>query len=451
VISRRVAINLTVFLLAAVALVLYGVLTLFGNPLDHPRKAYAVFPNAGGLHPKFQVSLDGVPVGEVSSIALEHNDGVRIGMTFDLGTRIPDDVQARIIRSSAVGEQRVDLTPMRGGHGGRLANGANVPVARQDAVPPDVGQVLTQVTNLLGQLPASDLNNLVHEAAVGFAGRAQDLKSIVDSLTTLSSSYLQHDVNFRQLLNASPTLLNGVASSAADLQQSLDRTRSLTQLLVNRRADLVTLLRNLTTLGDVGNNFLLANRVNLTCVLSDLADTNQWLQGANLTNLQIGLETNLNFFGTVDKIAPKGYAKDLGLGAPTRTDQTWLRVRTLLPPGQPSGAQYTTPLAVPPTKPGAACQNVYGQGVGPVSQGAGYQLLYGAQLVPPTAADSVAPKPNLTGPASAASAIPAALRSPAAPNGDPGGWTQLLVVLSGVALLAAMLVVVPYVRYRWRN
>jgi virulence factor Mce-like protein len=447
-ISRRTAINLIAFFVAAVLLVLYGIVNLW-DPFGHGRNAYAVFPSAGGLHQKFLVSLDGVPVGEVSGIKLE-GQGVRVTMSFDKGTHIPNDVQASIIRSSAVGEQRIDLSPTDGGDGGTLANHARIPLAPQDAVPPDVGEVLKKVNDLIGQIPTGDLNSLIHEAAVGLRGRAGDLRSIVDSLTTLSNAYLAHQDNFRQLLVTSPTLLNGIASSAAQLQDALVKTETLTKLLANRRFDLVKLLRDLSSLGTVGNDFLLTNRVNLTCVLSDLADTNDFLQGANLANLETGLGLNQQFFGLVDKISPKGFAKDLGLNAPTRNDQTWLRVRTLLPPPQPPASKYDTNLPVPPTKPGAACRNVYGSGVGPVTQGANYQLLYGAQLIPPTNAEAEAPSAARTGPVSAGDATPAVLRAHSHRT-TTATVSTLLLVLLGLASLGLLLFAVPFVRYRWRS
>lgn len=450
-VTRRVAINLVVFMIAAVALVVYGILNLFGNPLANPKTATATFPSAGGLHPNFLVSLDGVPVGSVTHLSLHGANGVKVKVEFDPGTHIPNDVQASIIRSSAVGEQRIDLVPVRGGTGPQLKDHATIPVAAQDPVPPDVGKVLDQVNGLLSQIPTGDLNTVVHEAAVGFAGRAADMRSIVDSLTTLSQAYLQHQDSFRQLVTVSPTLLNGLADSGAQLQQGLERTRVLTTLLKNRRFDLVNLIQNLNTLGVVGNNFVVVNRVNLTCILSDLADTTEFLQGANLTNLARGLELNTQFFGLVDKISPKGFAKDLGLGAPTRNDQTWLRVRTLIPPPQPPASRYATPLPVPATKPGAACQNVYGNGVGPVTQGITYTPLYGAQLLAPTAAQAQAPKASQTGPLSVSAATPAYFGASALPAQPAGDATTWLVLLIGMVSVGLLLIAVPYIRYRWRD
>ena len=73
VISRRLIVNLIVFFVVSFALVAYGVVNLLGNPLDSPTMLTTHFPDASGLYPGFEVELNGVPVGTVTSTALtEH-------------------------------------------------------------------------------------------------------------------------------------------------------------------------------------------------------------------------------------------------------------------------------------------------------------------------------------------------------------------------------------------
>ena len=143
----------------------------------------------------------------------------------------------------------------------------------------------------------------------------------------------------------------------------------LSDVLAKRRSDLVTLLREGARLGTVGNDLLASQKANLACLVSDVADLTRFTADPrNLNNLNTGLHINQQFFGPIDKIAPSGPAKDVGLGAPARDDQVWLRVRTLLPPGQPAAVSYNPKRATPPTKPGGACTNEFGQGVGPATQ-----------------------------------------------------------------------------------
>ena len=72
VISRRLIVNLIVFFVASFALVAYGVVNLLGNPLQSPTVLTTEFADASGLYPGFEVELNGVPVGTVSSTVADH-------------------------------------------------------------------------------------------------------------------------------------------------------------------------------------------------------------------------------------------------------------------------------------------------------------------------------------------------------------------------------------------
>ena len=68
--SRRLIINLVVFLAVSIALIVYGYGDLIGNPLQPPTQVSAVFPNASGLYNNFSVQLNGVDVGSVTGVTL---------------------------------------------------------------------------------------------------------------------------------------------------------------------------------------------------------------------------------------------------------------------------------------------------------------------------------------------------------------------------------------------
>ena len=114
VISRRLIVNLIVFFVASFALVAYGVVNLLGNPLQSPTVLTTEFADASGLYPGFEVELNGVPVGTVSSTTLT-TSATKVTMTINPGTSVPDDVQSSVQIANDLGEQVVDLVPTRGG------------------------------------------------------------------------------------------------------------------------------------------------------------------------------------------------------------------------------------------------------------------------------------------------------------------------------------------------
>ncbi len=109
-ITRRLIINLIVFFGVSFALVAYGIVNLLGNPLQSPTVLTTTFPDASGLYAGFEVELNGVPVGTVSSTALT-KDATKVTMSINPGTSVPNDVQASVQIANDLGEQVVNLVP----------------------------------------------------------------------------------------------------------------------------------------------------------------------------------------------------------------------------------------------------------------------------------------------------------------------------------------------------
>ncbi|MGN6692863.1 MAG: MCE family protein [Aquihabitans sp.] len=362
-ITRRIIANLVVFFTLSAALVVYGAVTLFGNPLEHRRTVVAELPDAGGLRTGFSASHDGVVVGTVSKVELAGKDGigsVRITVELDPGVTVPTDVRAKVVRASAVGEQRLDLVSTGDGSGGVLGDGAVVPLA-EDPIPPDVADVLETTNRLLAALPADDLNILVRELATSVDGRAGDLKAINRAIADIDDDVVDIEPDLRAVLETSPKVLDDFTDMSPAAHQALRNTDILTRTLAARDDDLVDLFADGSELAQTFDRVLLDDRASLTCVIGDLRSISHNVQGETLDHLDQALALNQVFFGAIDKVAVRGEAKDVGYG-PAQDDALWLRSRLLFPPESPPGSRYVPPRAPRPVETGAGCRNVYGTG-----------------------------------------------------------------------------------------
>jgi phospholipid/cholesterol/gamma-HCH transport system substrate-binding protein len=382
-ISRRVIINLIAFGVIAFALIGYGAFTLLGNPLRDPRQIRTTFDDASGLLPGFSASLDGVVVGTVDSVELA-DDGVEVTVDLDPGVTIPENVEARVIRASAVGEQRVEFTPTDGDVADAVPDGGEVPAA-DNATPPEISEVLDTANDLITALPTDDLNTVVHEAVIALRGREDELAGFAADIDTFNREFLAHEDSFRDLLRTSPRLLDALTEVSPEFRDALANTAVFSGTLAERRHDLTDLMENGAALGEVGAPLLEDTMPNLGCLFSDAADLNDFLADPTvLRNLQLGLDLNRAFFGPIDALAVEGHA--IGFpeyGSVDRNDQLWLRVQTLLPPGQPGASRYLPVRPTPNTMPGAGCQNEFGTGVGPATQGSdGFSPIREDHLVP---------------------------------------------------------------------
>src|SRR6185437_4626029 len=155
-ISRRLVANLIVFFVVSFALVVYGVVNLLGNPLQSPTMLTTQFADASGLYPGFEVELNGVPVGTVTSTALTKS-ATKVTMRINPGTTVPSDVQSSVQIANDLGEQVVNLVPTRAGPAPALTSGARVPAA-PNQVPANVGAVVASATRMLRAIPGDNLN-----------------------------------------------------------------------------------------------------------------------------------------------------------------------------------------------------------------------------------------------------------------------------------------------------
>jgi phospholipid/cholesterol/gamma-HCH transport system substrate-binding protein len=386
-ITKRIAVNLVAFVVVSAALIAYGFLDLLGNPFRSVTTVSTVLPSASGLSPNFLVTLDGVDVGTVKSVALVPH-GARVTMTIDPGTHVPGDVAARVVVANALGEQEVELVPAPGDPARALRSGAVIPAAA-DSTPADVGAVVAEATRLLDAIPAGDLNTVLHELAVALDGNAGNLRAIASSSTLFSQEFLASEQQFEALLANAPPVLDTFAADGPQLRQGLADTAVLMQVLASHSTDLVRLLDQGGNAAQALGAFVADNRPDLACLFHDGADVNANLaQRANLSNLDTALRTNQLFFGAVAAISPTGPAKALTAGDQARNDQEWLRTRLLIPPGQPPADAYATPVSLPPVLPGAGCATEFGPGAPAVTQAGFRPTGPNGQVRPPGAADA---------------------------------------------------------------
>ncbi|WP_421121516.1 MlaD family protein [Aquihabitans daechungensis] len=427
-IDRRIIANLIVFFTLSGLLIAYGAVTLFGNPFEQRRTVAADLPDAGGLRTGFSASHDGVVIGTVSKIDL-HGTKVRVTVELDPGVTVPSGVEAKVVRASAVGEQRLDLASTGATSGKALPDGAVVPVA-DDPIPPDVADVLETTNRLFAALPADDLNILVRELATSVDGRAGDLQAINRAIGDINEDVIAVEPDLEALLADAPGVLDDFSAMSPSAHRALRNTEILSRTLASRDEDIVQLLVDGGDLAETFDRVLLDDRASLTCVIGDVRTINHALQGETLDHLDQGLALNALFFGAIDDVAVRGDAADVGYG-PAQDDALWLRSRLLVPPESPPGSRYSPPRGPRPVQTGAGCRNAYGTGADAVeaSDTVGDEL---ASTVRPGVAD------RSTAPGDARPEFP-----PGRPIDDsPGAQDRptnfdLVLLLGGLIALAA--------------
>ena len=259
------------------ALVVSGSYVLIGalqiNP-TRPTMAIRVdLPNSGGLLPNQDVTIRGVRIGRVSTVAA-HDTGVQAVLDIDSGSRIPQDSIARVSGLSPAGEQYLDFRPTAGSTAPLLVDGSTIGL-HQTGVPLPLTQLLTDANGMLAQLDPPKLGAILDELRVG-SGGPEKLTAIIDGGALLISALDSVLPQTASVLRTSRAVLTTLDEGTAGLQQTSENLRqalagvgrldggfrtlvdrggsqvaALDQLIADNSEQMVQLLGNLTTVAQL--------------------------------------------------------------------------------------------------------------------------------------------------------------------------------------------------------
>jgi len=170
---------------------------------------HADFARTGGIFPNAPVTVRGVPVGQVASVAL-HGNVVRVDLRIH-GT-VPADLRAVVAQRSAVGEQYVDLRPDTD-TGPYLRDGDVIPADRT-GTPLAVETLLANLDALVRSVGVRDLTVLINELGTAFEANGQALQQILDSTDALLQSANRYLPQTLGLIRDGRTVLSTQAASA---------------------------------------------------------------------------------------------------------------------------------------------------------------------------------------------------------------------------------------------
>jgi phospholipid/cholesterol/gamma-HCH transport system substrate-binding protein len=365
-ITRRALINVGVFLGLATLLVWAGLTTLVLQK-GGGQTVHFEFTDAAAIAARSDVTMRGVPVGQVSDVVLRRNGLADVKVTLEPGFSVTKGSKAEISRRSPIGDLVLDITP---GHGPALADNATIGT-RDTIPPPDPELTIKDLAQVLHAVPSQDLGSLIRTLAVAVRGRTQDLQTLEVAGADLPQKLLEVRTQLEHLIDTSPSVLDVLANNSQALADDITQTADLADILNHEKHNLVDLSKNGASLATVANGIISSQKPNLACLLHDFAVVNSTLaQPNNLANLDSTLELNHYFFDGVWSLVLPGLD---GL--------EWFRVQ-LLPAQQPPGTAYVPKRPPADVYLGNSCQSIYGKGVGPGSQPSSAYIAPGSHVHP---------------------------------------------------------------------
>jgi len=235
---RRIAVLVVPVALAAAALSACGG---SGNLTVRAR-----FADVGDLAVRAPVMMADVKVGHVTGISLS-GDQALVTMSIERSVEVPQDVQARVRRTSLLGERIVDLVVPDG-------TPADAPLIRSGAtitntvVRPDLEDLVQAGNAVLGPITGSEVATLVNEGAKGFGANGTALRGLLDHLGQITRAYAGHTGEIRSLIASLNELNTTLASHAAAQGLSVRNTAQALGMLRSQDAELENAIHALSRL-----------------------------------------------------------------------------------------------------------------------------------------------------------------------------------------------------------
>ena len=251
-------------LASAVAGVLVGSLALTGCDFDvyqlplpggtdvdeNAIEVTVMFADVLDLVPQSTVKVNDVSVGKVTDVDLS---GYVAEVTVELrsDTELPDNAVAEIRQTSLLGEKFVSLAAPESGAEGELSDGETIPLERTGRNP-EVEEVLGALSLVLNGGGIAQLKTISQELNQALSGREGAARSVLTQVDTLMANLDAGKADIVGAIESLDRLARTAQKQQGTIDAALEEMPSALDSLDRQREDLVTMLRSLNELGDVG-------------------------------------------------------------------------------------------------------------------------------------------------------------------------------------------------------
>jgi phospholipid/cholesterol/gamma-HCH transport system substrate-binding protein len=229
----------------------------------------AEFTDALNVVPRTAVMVDDVPVGQVSQI-----DRVgwhaKITMQVRRDLDLPANTVAEIRQTSLLGEKYVALLPPPGNSPtGRLSDGDDIPLSATSRNP-EVEEVLGALSFVLSGGGIGQLRTISSELNKMMSGRTEDMRDLLGRINTLVATLDDQKGDIVRAMEGIERLSATLNRERRTIGEAIDAMGPAVTVLNEQHRALVTMLRELDRLGQVGTRVIRGSRANLVATLRHL-------------------------------------------------------------------------------------------------------------------------------------------------------------------------------------
>ena len=230
--------------------------------VEGPVELTATFDDVGDLVSGHSVQVADVRVGSITRIELTDGFEAKVTMKVKDELELPADSVAVLRTTSLLGEKFIELRPPADGEeseraaeceGQVLVDGCRIRSTQQA---PELEFVAEEAVQVLGGVIANDLTTLVETGAIGFGGRAAELGSLIDSISTVSASMADSSGDLVTIIEGLDQATATLAGGAGRVDQLLVNLAETTDVLADNREQVLQTLEDLTRLARAQNEIV---------------------------------------------------------------------------------------------------------------------------------------------------------------------------------------------------
>lgn len=254
----------------------------------------AFFLDAGGLAVGDDVTVAGIAVGKVESIALADQE-VRVGFTVAENIELGDATHVDIKTNTILGRKSLKVMPAGVG---ALGVHDTIPSSRTTS-PYSLTDALGDLGTTVSELDTAQLGDAMNVVSDTFAGTPPELRAALDGVSRLSDSINARDESLQQLLDRAQSVTGILAERSGQIDRLVLDANDLFGELDRRRTAIEQLITNVSSVSRQLTALVQENRVQMGPTLEKLNSVVAVLQ-----------KNNDNIAGALDGLGP--YISALG-------------------------------------------------------------------------------------------------------------------------------------------
>jgi len=241
-----------------------------------------------GLAGGDNVNIAGVPVGQVTSIGVQHGYAV-ISMSINNTVTLRKSTDVGMRWQNVIGQKEIELFPGNAGH--ILASGATIPLSH-DVTDASVDTFLNSLGPVLSSINPTEANQFVENVSGALEGDTAQINQLINSGAAVSNTVQTLDTQVGSIIGNLDQVLTALASRSGDIDSLVTNLQTVSSALASKNSLLDEVVGNLSQVATDLANLIGNNHTTITSTIDNLQAV-----AADVQNNQQNLANSLSTLG----------------------------------------------------------------------------------------------------------------------------------------------------------